>query len=267
VRRGMKKCAFCTRDADSPEHIFSDWMIELLPSDQRYVCNERIVTRDEYIRYQRKKIRFVARAVCTPCNNGWMSDLEGALKSIIGDVLVGNWGASKTFTVEQQKTIAAFAFKTLVLANHKDLGKKRPFFTRKQRSLFRRNLAIPAGVSVFMAVRENFPGKYYGFWKSTSGDSKEKNIPYNWSLYACTWNFQNIILQAIGMKWKTYAYRKIQAPLTFPELEEWAPASTAIWPPTVANLEWPLEFYLGPNSLLAYRDRFESVNVRFRFPS
>jgi hypothetical protein len=111
----MKKCAFCTRPADSPEHIFSDWMIELLPPDQRYVCNERIVSRDEYIQYQRRKIKFVAKAVCTPCNNGWMSDLEGALKSVIGDVLAGNWGAIKIFTPEQLKIIAAFAFKTLVL--------------------------------------------------------------------------------------------------------------------------------------------------------
>lgn len=104
----MKRCAFCPRPADSPEHIFSDWMIELLPKGQFYICDERIVTKDEYIRYQRRKIRFAARTVCTPCNNGWMSDLEGALKAAIGNVLIGHWGEVKIFTPDQLKIIAGF---------------------------------------------------------------------------------------------------------------------------------------------------------------
>ena len=258
----MKKCAFCTRPADSPEHIFSDWMIELLPPDQRYVCNERIVPRDEYIRYQRRKIRFVAKAVCTRCNNGWMSDLEGLLKSVIGDVLVGNWGAIKIFTPEQLKTIAAFAFKTLVLANHKDLGKKRPFFTRRQRSLFRRQLAIPAGVSVFVAAREDVAGKYYGFWKSVSGDTRNKRTSYNWMMYGCTWNFQNIVLQAVATKWKSHTLRKSRPPITFPEVDDWKPASLQIWPLDGTNLDWPPDYCLGPDSLFHYRDRFEKIGVQ-----
>ncbi len=235
-------------------------MIELLPPDQRYICNERIVTRDEYIRYQRRKIKFVARAVCTPCNNGWMSDLEGALKSVIGDVLVGNWGLAKTFTPDQLKIISAFAFKTLILANHKDLGKRRPFFTRTQRFLFRRYLTIPAGVSVFMAIRESIAGKYNGFWKSVSGDSKNKATSYNWSMYALTWNFQNVVLQTVATKWKSHRHRKSQAPITFSEDDDWKPASVQIWPSS--NLEWPLEYCLGPDTLFEYRDRFENIGVR-----
>ena len=262
----MKKCAFCTRDADSPEHIFSDWMIELLPPKERYICNERIVSRDEYIRYPRRKIKFVARSVCTPCNNGWMSDLEGALRSVIGDVLVGNWGAIKVFTPQQQKVIAEFAFKTLVLANHKDLGGNRPFFTGAQRFLFRRELAIPPGVSVFMAVREHVPGKYRGFWKSVSGDTKNKRVSYNWSMYSCTWNFQNIVLQAVATKWKRHTYRKSYVPITFPEFDEWRPASVAIWPPNGADLDWPPDYCLGDDSLSSYRDRFGNVDVRLRMP-
>jgi len=242
-------------------------MIDLLPPDQRYICNERIVTRDEYIRYQRRKIKFVARAVCTPCNNGWMSDLEGTLKSVIADVLVRELGTIKVFTPKQQEIIAAFAFKTLVLANHKDLANKHPFFTREHRFLFRRMLAIPPGVSVFMATREHVTGRYAGFWKSFSGDSKEKGAAYNYWAYGCTWNFQNIVLQSIGMKWKSYSYRKIQSPIAFPELDEWKPASVQIWPSNGLHLDWPPEYCLGPDTLFRYRDRFETLSVRFRFRS
>ena len=232
----MKKCAFCRHPADSPEHIFSDWMLALLPPEQRFVCNERIVSRDEYISFPRRKLRFVAKTVCTRCYNGWMSRLESALKKVIGNVLV-DWDKTAVFTPEKLQVIAAFAFKTLVIANHKNLA-GRSFFTYAQRSLFRRRLVIPEGVDVWMATRHQIAGKYYGFWKSVGGQSaNRKRFPYGFSMYSCTWNFQNILLQAVATKWKSYALRKIAPPLTFAQDERLNPACIHIWPFKGANLE------------------------------
>jgi hypothetical protein len=255
----MKKCAFCTRPADSPEHVFSDWMLSLLPPNERYICNERLVSRDEYIRYPRKKIRVVAKVVCTRCNNNWMSALESRLKPILKDALFDE--VHRTFSPAQLETIAAFAFKTLVLANHKDLATT-PFFTAAERFRFRRALHIPNGVQVWMATRKAIAGKYFGFWKSAYGKS-DKHFSYGFANYICTWNFQNIVLQIVATKWQDKRRRNTTPPISFPQEDYWKDASILIWPSPSAEIQWPPTFYLGDTTLLQYRDRWNRINVRF----
>src|SRR6266498_2587959 len=123
----VKKCAFCRRNADSREHIFSDWMLEMLPPGERYQFTERVVKRNEFVRYHGRKVQIKAKVVCWQCNNGWMSALEGCLKKAIGHILFDDTRIA-ILTPTETATIAAFGFKTLVIANHKDLTAP-PFFT------------------------------------------------------------------------------------------------------------------------------------------
>jgi hypothetical protein len=255
----MRKCAFCTRPADSPEHVFSDWMLALLPPDERYICNERLVSRDEYVRYQKRKIKITAKVVCTRCNNNWMNDLEGRLKPILQDAFFAD--LPTTLSSTEMATIAAFAFKTLILANHKDLNTT-PFFTASERFRFRRDLRIPEGVQVWMATREKIAGKYYGFWKSVHGKS-EKKFTYGFANYICTWNFQNIVLQVVASKWQDRRRRKTVPPISFPQNDHWGKASVLIWPLPSTDIQWPPEFYLGDKALLDFRDRWDTIRVNF----
>jgi hypothetical protein len=256
----MKKCAFCTRPADSREHIFSDWMLQMLPPEQRYIVNERIVTRDEYIRYQARKIQLKAKVVCTPCNNGWMSDLEGCLKPVFQNILFDDKSAV-IFGPKELAIIAAYGFKTLVLANHKDLNTT-PFLTRAQRFLFRRKLCIPNGVQIWMATRKVIPGKFYGFWKSINGGSNQPSR-YAFSLYVCTWNFQNIVLQILSMKWKDNRRRKTVPMSSIVQPEWWNDAAIQIWPLLGGNIQWPPPAYLVDEALLHFRDRFDRCEISF----
>jgi hypothetical protein len=259
-RDEMKKCAFCTRPADSPEHVFSDWMLSLLPPNERYICNERLVSHDEYVRYKKKKVKITAKAVCTPCNNGWMSTkIEGRLISVLKDALVHD--VQKSFGAKDLTAIATFGFKTLILANHKDL-KTTPFFAASQRFRFRRDLSIPDGVQIWMATRKAIAGKYYGFWKSAQGKS-EKRFRYGFANYICTWNFQNIVLQIVATKWQDKRRRNTVPPISFPQNDDWEKASVLIWPLPSTDVPWPPEFFLGDNTLLQYRDRWDTIKVQF----
>jgi hypothetical protein len=255
----MKKCAFCTRPADSPEHVFSEWMLSLLPPNERYICNERLVSRDEYIRYPRKTIKIVAKVVCTPCNNNWMSALEGRLKPILKDAFLDE--TRRTFGPTQLETIAAFAFKTLVLANHKSLSAA-PFFTAANRFQFRRDLRVPDGVQVWMASRKTVAGKYCGFWKSVHGKS-EQRLRYGFASYICTWNFQNIVLQTMATKWQDKRRRNTEPPMAFPQNDYWKQASVPIWPLPSTAIQWPPAFYLGDGTLGKFRDRWDTIKVQF----
>jgi hypothetical protein len=256
----MKKCAFCTRPADSREHIFSDWMLKMIPPNERFHFNERVVTTGEYKRYNTRKVKIKAKVVCTTCNNTWMSVLENNhVKPAAKHLLI-----LKTPTILGPKEvvpIAAFAFKTLVMANHKDLNTT-PFFPSSQRFKFRRDLSIPDGVQIWMASRHGPAGKYYGFWQSSWGQTDQLSL-YGFRIYNCTWNFQNLVLQILAGQWKDKRRRRTEP---FPALipyEGWNDGTILIWPPDGKSFRWPPPLYIGDDALQAFRDRWNRVELKF----
>jgi hypothetical protein len=255
-----KKCAFCTRPADSREHIFSDWMLDMLPPGERYIFNERNVKTGEYIRYGGRKVKLTAKVVCTHCNNGWMSDMENlSAKPAMTNLLMGEYIA--ILDAKALTSIATFAFKTLVIANHKDL-RTTPFFPSAERNRFRCDLVIPNGVQVWMATRQVIPGKYYGFWKSLKGASDQPSR-YGFSNYACTWNFQNLVLQILATKWKDKRRRKTIPMGTVVQHDYWDDAAIPIWPLGGGELQWPPPACLGEEAFVPFRDRFDRCSFTF----
>src|SRR4051794_37888901 len=113
----MPKCAFCLHPANSREHIFSDWMLAMLPKNKRFIFNERIVKTGEWVTYLGRKVQLKVDVVCRSCNNNWMSDMENktakpAMKNLL-------FGEHKTELDEKSlRAIAVYAFKTLIIANH-----------------------------------------------------------------------------------------------------------------------------------------------------
>jgi hypothetical protein len=188
-----------------------------------------------------------------------MSTLESHLKPILKDAFLDE--APRTFDTAQLKTIAAFAFKTLLLANHKDLSTT-PFITAAERFRFRRELRIPDGVQIWMATRQAIAGKYCGFWKSAFGKSDKRNS-YGFANYICTWNFQNIVLQAMATTWQDKRRRNTTPPISFPQDNHWEKASVLIWPLPPTDIQWPPTFYLADRNLAEYRDRWDQIRVQF----
>jgi hypothetical protein len=254
-----KECAFCSHYADSREHVFSDWMLGMLPPKQRYIFTERVVKRDEYVRYAGKKIKIKAKVVCTTCNNGWMSDLEALCQTAMGHLLFND--SLSVLRPDALNTIARFAFKTLVIANHKGLATV-PFFSFSIRQDFRLYGHIPDGVQIWMATRKIIAGKNYGFWKSSHGET-DKCFPHAFAMYGCTWNFQNIVLQISAARWQDETRRNSLPPLMFPQDDNWEKASLTIWPLPSGNIQWPPLFYLGDDTLPGYRDRWDTFSVNF----
>jgi hypothetical protein len=255
----MKECAFCTHPADSREHIFSDWMLEMLPPKQRYIFTERVVKRDEYISYPGNKIKIKAKVVCTTCNNGWMSDLEGLCQTAMAHLLFNE--LPTVLRADALTSIAKFAFKTLVIANHKGLATV-PFFPFSIRRDFRLHGKIPEGIQVWMATRKIIAGKNYGFWKSSHGQTDEHSL-HRFAMYGCTWNFQNIVLQILATRWQDETRRNSIPPLMFPQDENWEKASVRIWPLPFESIQWPPLFYLGNDTLPEYRDRWDTIRITF----
>ena len=255
-----KKCAFCTRPAESREHIFSEWMLDMIPVGERFTFNERNPKTGEYFRYGGRKVNLKAKAVCTPCNNGWMSDMENDVAKPAMARLLFNEHPT-VLDVKALTGIAVFAFKTLVLASHKD-STTPPFFPFADRDRFRRNLVIPNGVQVWIATRKALPGKYYGFWKSVKGTSDQPSR-YGFSSYICTWNFQNLVLQILARKWNDKRRRRTIPMGAIVQNDYWNDAAIPIWPLKGKGLQWPPPAYLGEESFFPFRDRFDRFEVSF----
>lgn len=229
----------------------------MLPPNERYALTERIAN-GEYVKYKGRKVKLTAKVVCTPCNNNWMSDLEDQhLKPAMKDLLFED--NSAVLGPQEIVPIAAFAFKTLVLANHKDL-RTTLFFPSAQRTKFRLTLRIPDGVQVWMARREMIPGTYRGFWKSVSGETEKQTI-HSFSNYICTWNFQNIVLQVLATKWDDKRRRNIVPTVPFVQDHYWDDASVLIWPSNGTSIQWPPPCYLGDDTIETFRDRWDTIKV------
>ncbi|MCU1247281.1 MAG: hypothetical protein JWQ49_310 [Edaphobacter sp.] len=99
--------------------MWPQWILKLLPS--RRPVRQRLGTGKD-VTYSGD---FKLKGVCSTCNNGWMSELEAEVKSILGPILQD---LSIQLDLEDQKKLARWAFKTaIVLEGTKERSMKRYF--------------------------------------------------------------------------------------------------------------------------------------------
>src|SRR6266568_2576585 len=115
-------CAFCQQEATmTGEHIWSDWVNRLL-GQHKYITYRKDIYRtnpipETYSQWITNGFNLRAKVVCKECNNGWMSDLENThAKPVITRMVLSQ---EKLFLSEaERRSLAAFAFKVAVVADH-----------------------------------------------------------------------------------------------------------------------------------------------------
>ena len=92
----MKQCLFCGDPAGSREHIFAQWLIDRMDArGQPFVVAHRTMEKIES-RAPHGLQAFTTRHVCRPCNNGWMSTLEGNFQRHLGCLIEKKWSKLAT---------------------------------------------------------------------------------------------------------------------------------------------------------------------------
>ena len=156
-----RACIFCSATgADvkiTREHTFPNWLNEVLTVD--------IVGSD--ITYERSVLHgpqagtvstwpaseiagHTLRAVCAPCNNGWMSEMEGVVRPLIEPMIKG-YPAS--LTTGQQITAATWATMKTAVIEH--IWTDDPVFTADDREVIRTQKRPPASVQVRLGAVES----------------------------------------------------------------------------------------------------------------
>jgi hypothetical protein len=261
-----KECIFCARKPDSKEHIFSDWILEMLPetswnvvrrSSNGTFCSRKTSTPD---------IR--AKLVCERnCNNGWMSaTLEGPMKNAAADIILKE--QSKTLTSAEVRAVSNWAFKTTVLANHMDGGE--PFFTKEQRYRFASDQTIPRGVSVWLARRNSgmLSATFRSLKRTTEMQYEIKphlitppSSLYDFECYECMVCIGYILLQVVATKWTK---RKVSDLHDFPPITQgkfFDDYAIPLWPNNWGSVVWPPPRSVGNDLIDEYWNRFERLDI------
>jgi hypothetical protein len=129
-----RQCLFCPNPADSKEHLWPDWILQSL--------KHRVPIRQNIGKSPAKDFSGPVRikCVCRKCNSGWMSQLEGRAKPIIGALM---HDVSFTLDRTQQETVSAWVVKTAMILEATDMRTRTPCYTQHECEQLRLHSSIP----------------------------------------------------------------------------------------------------------------------------
>jgi hypothetical protein len=130
-----KQCLFCDNEANSKEHLWSDWILQRLGTQPTRIKMGKAPAK--HMDHSVVEVRCVCRV---RCNAGWMSALESENIPIIGRLMEN---AATSLDATQQTSLALWTvMKAMVLdaVNDKNRGR---FFTRKECESLRLERKIP----------------------------------------------------------------------------------------------------------------------------
>jgi hypothetical protein len=156
-RKSVGKCIFCEHGNLSKEHFWPEWASALLP---RYPYNQHVeqlftfentkLLRPPDVRSRQghswtKKIR----AVCGPCNNGWMSVLESSAKPILTPLIATQ---PHSLTTDNMRILAQWIVLKIMIGerNHQELS----VTPIEDRVKFRLTREIPPNFRIWIAKCE-----------------------------------------------------------------------------------------------------------------
>jgi len=233
----VRRCAFCPSEAKmSAEHLWSAWIGELLnfPSYEW----RRVDPQSHEQQFGRSGgMNFTAKVVCKPCNNTWMSTIEGRTKDVFSSVIKD--GTQTMLSLSDIVTLATFAFKCSVVASHMN-STHEPFFTRGDRERFRTSLAIPGPVQMWTA---RYSGKHSGYGLLDShviGPNIPKANPwFGLEFYVFTYIAGRLAFQVHAPRWELVQQRGNPVPIMQPG-QIWESTAVQFWPNgSGLPIQWP----------------------------
>ncbi|MEV4560885.1 hypothetical protein AB0K51_28350 [Kitasatospora sp. NPDC049285] len=107
-----RSCAFCGGRPLSKEHVLGQWMrVAFAPEDLVNGLHYRANTATTH-QHAQGLLNGTVKAVCKPCNNGWMSGLESGVKPFLPAMINGR---QVFLNREQQQVLAAWSLKTMLM--------------------------------------------------------------------------------------------------------------------------------------------------------
>lgn len=252
-----KLCIFCSKRADSDEHVWPNWLLKLLKQHP-----EGITTIETFHDHQLPRqwsgvdAALKMKCVCRQaCNNGWMQQLEDRTIPILSPMIKDN---PMRLSGIQQRTIVEWIVKTAMVFDIAKPGKY-IFYEKAERSSFRENLTPPLHNAIWIA---RYSGSALGDAATTNRTSFAGIRKKGLRLIKChvhTMCFGRLALQIFT--WKPLVHQ----PPVLVKIDEvfrrWRDMAIPIWPVSVLPIDWPPKVSLddGELNLEAFAGRFNGT--------
>jgi hypothetical protein len=225
-------CLFCDRNANSAEHMWSDWMGPHFAKgahDKSHESFTRLSQSAEFLPSDRilhghpttRKLR----VVCRNCNNGWMSQLESAAKPYIEPMIIGR--RVQLNEAAQRIVTDWIALKIIVWEPTDQRG---TVFKRAQTLAFSGNRTLPDNLKIWL-FRTQIPNfahitrAFTALFKTSDVSISDREIP----------NTQTVLF-GIGQLVIWVVYSEIAEFELSKHSQRFA---KALWPPYRHTLLWP----------------------------
>lgn len=218
-------CVFCENDGKlSGEHLWPNWLNDEL-LDAAKETDHFLKTVDKEATWRNGMFTTTRNIVCEPCNNNWMSDIEGVVKPLLMPLLGG-----KSFRLgrERQTVLARWATKTAL--THGALRTTNRIPPKDAYSLFYRSKAPLPDSQIWIGVRwipgAEPPGIYADVaplrWANRFGEVVPRP-----SAFSATLGLGPLAMQVFGGVEKVVPVPGVAAKVR------------QIWPPS-ARFSWPI---------------------------
>ncbi len=200
--------------------------------------------------WQDDELNLKAKVVCKPCNETWMSQLEGETKPILKDVILR--GQQTTLRERDIALVAAVAFKNTVVADH--MHTRGPFFTLRERRDFRYTRLIPTGVQMWLGSIAEQRGLFKSMYaKLPRRDSR------SFQLNIFTYAVGHLVVQTVTSRYQRKNDRRHAPPLYVTQDRNWNQVSLPFWPSDGTPITWPPAAHMGNNIVDTFVKRWKSL--------
>src|SRR5262245_42752099 len=156
------RCIFCDQPRLTKEHLWPDWLKRFLPrkaTDHYHTTGrstnvgDKVFAHAPDLKRQTGDIRSrKLKVVCGPCNNGWMSRLQEAVKPNLVPLLRGTWSELSAGDCE---AISAWAVMFTMIVERLDLSTAA--VTAAERAAFYRDQRPPANWMIWAGHCKDWP--------------------------------------------------------------------------------------------------------------
>jgi hypothetical protein len=225
------------------EHIWSDWMNKLFPMSGvtfQGLGQDGSVTKQ----WPARNLNLKTKVVCGPCNNGWMSLMERDFaEPAMTDLILGNHIGE--LSRKRARGLSLFAFKTAVIVN-RSLPQTEWFFTSSERYAFRKSLAIPNDVTMFLVGMEDVKG---------AGGAGGFNVSYpdrSLSLNICSFWVGQLGFQVVSAR--GFTAQKVESMPTPP-----SELTIRFYPELDLQVRWPRKRVLSVREFHDFSSRWNKI--------